>query len=192
MTPHPDLRRLEELYPAIREYQKLATEHGINDIFQDNGGKLLHVLLLTGLQISPGREGNDAVDADNNEYELKTVNALLQGEFTTHHHLNHIIIDKYRKVDWYFAIYEGIEITAIYRMSPSKLEPYFRRWEARLNDATKPITHINNPKIPVRFVRKQGNLFYKVEPTLPPPPAPLNPPIVQQIERGEESPRHEE
>ena len=39
---------LEKLFPAIREYQKLATKHGIKDIFQDNGGKLLQVVLMLG------------------------------------------------------------------------------------------------------------------------------------------------
>src|SRR5687768_15119680 len=102
MAAHQDAKKLEALVPKIREYQRLATEHGINDIFQDNGGKLLQLLLLTGLRISPGREGNDAVDDDGNEYELKTVNILLTSSFSTHHHLNHTIIGKYREVDWYF------------------------------------------------------------------------------------------
>ncbi len=51
-----DKKRLDELFPHIREYQKLADTHGIYDIFQDNGGKLLQVLLITGLQVLPGRD----------------------------------------------------------------------------------------------------------------------------------------
>lgn len=192
MAAHPDKARLETLFPHIREYQKLATEHGINDIFQDNGGKLLQVLLLTGLKISPGREGNDAVDASGNEYELKTVNILLTGSFSTHHHLNHTIIDKYRQVEWYFAVYKGIEIQEIYLMSPDELEQYFEMWEQKLDDESKPITHINNPKIPIKFVRDNGTLFYSATPQLPVPPAPVNPPIVAQVELGEEPPTHEE
>jgi hypothetical protein len=46
---HPDYARLQALWPSIEEYQRLATQHGIADIFQDNGGKLLQVLLLMGL-----------------------------------------------------------------------------------------------------------------------------------------------
>ena len=63
LAPHADYARLLDLWPAIEKYQVLATRHGIDDIFQDNGGKLLQVLLLMGLTILPGREGNDAVDA---------------------------------------------------------------------------------------------------------------------------------
>lgn len=61
---------MEKLFPAVRDYQALASKHGIDDIFQDNGGKLLQVLLVLGLTIIPGREGNDAVDKAGKEYEL--------------------------------------------------------------------------------------------------------------------------
>jgi len=190
MPAHPDAKKLEALFPHIREYQKLATAHGINDIFQDNGGKLLQLLLLTGLKISPGREGNDAVDEDGAEYELKTVNILLTPSFSTHHHLNRTIIQKYRQVDWYFAIYKGIEIQEIYRMPPKNLEPFFKHWENKLD--TEDITHINNPKIPAKYVREHGTLFFQTTPQLPAPPAAANPPIVEQIELGEQAGTHED
>jgi hypothetical protein len=76
MKSHPDRAKLEKLFPAIREFQELASKHGIDDIFQDNGGKLLQLLLITGLEVLPGREGNDAKDSSGTEFELKTVNAL--------------------------------------------------------------------------------------------------------------------
>lgn len=107
MKPHPDSDLLVKLFPAIRLYQELASKHGIHDIFQDNGGKILQVLLLVGLVGLPGREGNDAVDDEGNEYELKTVNIRLTSSFSTHHHMNPAIIAKYRKVNWIFAVYEG-------------------------------------------------------------------------------------
>ena len=110
MKPHPDSARLVELFPAVRLYQELASKHGIDDIFQDNGGKILQVLLLVGLRGLPGREGNDAVDDEGKEYELKSVNIRLTRSFSTHHHMNPTIIAKYRKVNWILAVYEGIEI----------------------------------------------------------------------------------
>lgn len=61
--PHADAAELKRLWPAVCRYQELASKHGIDDIFQDNGGKLLQVLLLLGLTTIPGREGNDAFDA---------------------------------------------------------------------------------------------------------------------------------
>jgi len=181
---HPDHGELRRLFPHIREYQKLATAHGVNDIFQDNGGKLLQLLLITGLRISPGREGNDAKDDRGNEYELKTVNILLTSSFSTHHHLNPTIVSKYRQVDWYFAIYKGIEIQEIYRMRPTDLEPYFQGWEAKWHASGG--RDINNPKIPAKFVRAKGELVYKEEPELRYPTIPVNPKMVAETEKGEE------
>jgi hypothetical protein len=160
MKEHPDKAILEELFPYIRQYQELASKHGIHDIFQDNGGKLLQVLLTLGLKALPGREGNDAVDDEGNEYELKSVNTRLTRTFSTHHHMNSTIIAKYRKVDWFFAVYEGIELKAIYRLTPTALEPFFAKWEVKLRAGA---THLNNPKISLKFVAEHGELFYKVD-----------------------------
>ena len=155
-----DLPKLIGLFPYIRAYQALATKHGIGDIFQDNGGKLLQVLLITGLTCLKGREGNDAVDADGNEYELKSVNWALTASFSTHHHLNPTIIKKYRIVaGWYFAVYLNIELEAIYYLTPDQLEPYFSMWEKKWHASGG--KDINNPKIPVKFVIDRGKIIYK-------------------------------
>ncbi|HEJ9415054.1 TPA: restriction endonuclease [Proteus mirabilis] len=155
---HPDLNKLLELWPHIQEYQDLALKHGINDIFQDNGGKLLQVLLITGLTVLPGREGNDAVDNTGQEYELKSINIDLTKGFSTHHHMNPVIIAKYRQVPWIFAIYRGIAIESIYRLEPKDLEFYYNKWERKwYSDGHK---DINNPKIPVKYVIEHGIKIY--------------------------------
>lgn len=157
---HSPIERLNFLFPYLRKYQKLAKQtNNINDIFQDNGGKLLQVLLVTGLKDLAGREGNDAIDKNGNEYELKSVNTLLTKSFSTHHHMNPVIIQKYRKVDWVFAVYEGIELKEIYRLTPKQLEPYYHKWETKWNFTKK---DINNPKIPLSYVRKEGQLIYQM------------------------------
>lgn len=154
---------MESLLGHVREYQQLAKKHGIADIFQDNGGKLLQVTLLLGLKVLPGREGNDAVDEEGKEYELKSVNTDLTKSFSTHHHINPTIIAKYRKVDWIFAVYSGIEIQAIYRLAPAQLEPFFSRWETKWKESGG--KDINNPKIPLGFVLEKGELLYGQAPT---------------------------
>ncbi len=155
---HPDKAKLDKLWPSIEKYQKLAEEHGINDIFQDNGGKLLQVLLITGLEQLPGREGNDAKDENGNEYELKSVNLNLTKSFSTHHHMNPTIIAKYRLVDWIFAMYEGIKLLEIWQLTPDDLKFFYAKWETKWHrDGEK---DINNPKIPVRFVREHGRQLY--------------------------------
>ncbi len=159
MISHKDREHLDSLLPFIRQYQQLATKHGIRDIFQDNGGKLLQVLLITGLRISPGRLGNDAIDEEGNEYEIKSVNVELTKSFSTHHHLNPTILTKYRQTIWIFAVYHNIELLEIYRMNPLDLEhPYFNRWETKWHQTRR---DINNPKIPLKFVEAHGHLVYK-------------------------------
>jgi hypothetical protein len=128
-------------------------------------------LLITGLKNLKGREGNDATDAEGHEFELKSVNIALQSTFTTHHHLNPVILKKYRAVEaWYFAVYIGIELQLIYRMPPKLLEPYFEKWEAKCKRTG---VHINNPKIPASFVAKHGTVIYQ---------APEGP-VVEKVEK---------
>jgi transcriptional regulator with XRE-family HTH domain len=159
-----DLERLQTALAAIQELQSLANEYGINDVFQDNGGKVLQVLILLGLRISPGRERNDAIDAidaEENEYELKTINRLLSRSVTTHHHLNLDILTKYRAVRaWYIAVYEGIVLKAIYKVDSASLEPKFSYWESRIRGGME---SINNPKIPLGLIEREGKLVYPKE-----------------------------
>jgi transcriptional regulator with XRE-family HTH domain len=165
-----DLERLNAAMQGLREMQRLADEYGINDILQDNGGKVLQVLILLGLRISPGREGNDALDADGNEYELKTVNLALnpRAGVTTHHHLNKDIIQKYRNVRaWYIAIYSAIELKEIYRVLPAELESVFQQWEQKIEATGK---ELNNPKIPMRLVRAAQRVYPKSADSPPDPP----------------------
>jgi Restriction endonuclease PvuII len=158
MIPHPDKIILDNLFPYIQRYQELALKHGINDIFQDNGGKILQVLLVMGLEVLSGREGNDAKDADGNEYELKSVNIALTKSFSTHHHINPRIIAKYRQVDWIFAIYHEINLVSIYKLKPHDLECFYIKWSDKWNESGG--KDINNPKIPVKYVMEHGELLY--------------------------------
>ena len=155
---HSDWAVFKEIWPDIEKLQELAHKHGIDDIFQDNGGKLLQVLLITGLEGLPGREGNDAKGPDGEEYELKSVDILKTKSFSTHHHINPVIIAKYRQVDWIFAVYEGIKLLAIYQLGPDDLEFYYTKWETKWHaDGGK---DINNPKIPLKYVMEHGDQLY--------------------------------
>ncbi len=164
LTPHEDYLNLVKIWPSIQEYQTLATKHGIDDVFQDNGGKLLQVLLLLGLKIVPGREGNDASDSTGQEYELKSVNIELTHGFSTHHHMNPTIIAKYRKVPWIFAAYRDITLQTVYLLHPSELEPYFTKWELKWHADGK--KDINNPKIPITYIIEHGQMVHGTPPDL--------------------------
>lgn len=157
-----DLERLNAAFVGIREAQKIATEYGVRDILQDNGGKVLQMAIILGLTISSRREGNDAYDAEGNEYELKTVNIALKRNpgVTTHHHLTVEILNKYRKVKaWYVGLYEGIELKEIYRLWPEELEVVFGKWENKI--ITEGV-RINNPHIPMPVI-KSGTRVYPID-----------------------------
>lgn len=94
------------------------------------------------------------------QFELKTLNIRKKGGFTTHHHLNPTIIAKYRKVDWIFAAYEGIELRAIWKLTPDQMEPWFKLWEERWHVTGG--KDINNPKVARRFVFENGKLLYSI------------------------------
>jgi len=161
-TTMGDRAELNRLFPYLREFQQLAVRHGIEDVFQDNGGKLLQTLIILSLQNLPGREGNDATDTEGHEYELKTVNVRLTRSFSTHHHLNLTILAKYRGVHaWYFSVYEHIELVRIYLLTPAELEHYFSIWETRLRDPNRKSPDLNNPKIPLKYVEQHGQLVYR-------------------------------
>ena len=145
------------LWENLQELQKMAHEYGIDDIFQDNGGKILQQLVYLNMKLLPGREGNDAISSSGIEWEMKSINLSTSARgFSTNHHTNHAIIEKYRKVPWTFALYRGITLDEIYVMSPRMLEPLYQQWEKELERKS----HLNNPKIPVRFVRENGILVY--------------------------------
>lgn len=151
------IRILTQLWSDLESISELAKDYGINDIFQDNGAKLLQQLLLMNFKNTNCREGNDAIDENGIEWELKSANISLVKGFSTHHHLNHEILKKYRSVPWLFSMYENIQLKEIYVMQANVLENIFSKWELKLNAG---MDSINNPKIPISFVRDYGVRVY--------------------------------
>lgn len=159
MPTHLNLRyqEIEDLWPGVERFQALAKAYGIDDIFQDGGGKLLQILIAVGLDNAPGRLGPDALDRIGNEYEIKTLD-LDKGVlgFSTNHHVKQATIDGYRQRQWVFAMYRGIMLHEAYIVKADDLNLYFMAWEMKLLSKE----HLNNPKIPAKFVRKVGQVAY--------------------------------
>jgi len=151
------IKRLDSLWDKLADLALMAQEFGIEDIFQDNGAKTLQQLIYLNMKFLPNREGNDCISESGTEWEMKSINLSTSATgFSTNHHTNHEIIAKYRQVPWTFSIYRGIKLAEIYVMSSSMLEPLYLRWEEKL----KTMSHLNNPKIPVKYVREKGVKVY--------------------------------
>lgn len=181
----PDYIALLEAMDDVQRLQSLATKYGIRDIFQDNGGKVLQALIILGLKQLGSREGNDARDSEGNEYELKTLNLSLGRSrgVTTHHHLNHVILEKYRTevTAWYISFYENITLKEIWRVETKDMEPQFQSWERKIEEriAQGKSPDLNNPKIPQWFIRSNGRIVWPTvteeQADLLPESSPLNP-----------------
>jgi len=166
-----EIEKIENLWGNLTELSELAESYGISDIFQDNGAKVLQQLIYLNMQVLPGREGNDCISEGGTEWEMKSINLNTSASgFSTNHHTNHDIIEKYRQVPWTFAIYHGIELDEIYVLTPQMLEPMYRRWEAKLATTS----HLNNPKIPVKYVRENGIQIYPINEENPIDPDTIN------------------
>ena len=151
------IARLEQLWENLHALSEMCKEYGIEDMLQDNGLKVMQQLVYLNQDFLKGREGNDSVSASGIEWEMKSVNINLTSSFSTNHHTHAHIIAKYRQVPWSFAIYCDIDLMEIYVLTPDKLEPVFHHWEEQLNDG-QGRTHLNNPKIPVKYVREHGKI----------------------------------
>ena len=83
------IAQLEASWANLNDLAQLAMEFGIEDIFQDNGAKVLQQLVYLNMKLLPGREGNDCISASGTEWEMKSVNlATSASGFSTNHHTN--------------------------------------------------------------------------------------------------------
>ena len=159
---------------GLSAIESLAKQYDIDDIAQDNNLKLLQTLVWFDFENQSGREGSDAIDRYGNDWELKTANEDLVSGFSTNHHTNLERIAQFRRERWLFSIYSGINLKEVYAMSPRTLEPYFSEWTNKVNvkaASGMDNPHLNNPKIPIKFVRENGISVYPVNKNNPIDPA---------------------
>lgn len=149
---------VDTLWAQLETLQGIAANYGIMNIFQDNGAEILQQLIYMNFAVVPGREGNDGVDRNGCQWEMKSLDISKGNKgITTNHHLTQGIIDKYRTVPWSISIYDRIRLKNIYIIGREKLEPLYLKWEEQLQTRE----HINNPKIPLKFIEENGYLIFK-------------------------------
>lgn len=153
-----DKTSVDILWRQLSTLQDIAQEFGISNIFQDNGAEILQQLIYLNMKAVPGRQGNDGIDLNGCEWEMKSLD-ISKGNrgITTNHHLNAAIIEKYRTVPWSIAIYDGIQLKKIYIVGNEQLQPLFSSWEKQLET----VSSLNNPKIPLSYIEEHGILVYE-------------------------------
>lgn len=62
-------------------------------------------------------------------------------------------------MDWIIAMYEGIEVVEVWRLGTNEMEHWYQVWTAKLAETGK--DHLNNPKVPIAYVRQHGELIFK-------------------------------
>ncbi len=153
-----DKTAVDILWKQLATLQEIAEEFGINNIFQDNGAEILQQLIYLNMAAVPGREGNDGVDINGCEWEMKSLDISKGNKgITTNHHLNAAIIEKYKTVPWSVSLYDGIILKKIYVIGSKQLQPMFDKWEKELETKSS----LNNPKIPLKFIEEHGILIYE-------------------------------
>ena len=153
-----DKTAVDILWKQLATLQEIAEEFGISNIFQDNGAEILQQLIYLNMAAVPGREGNDGIDINGCEWEMKSLDISKGNKgITTNHHLNAAIIEKYKTVPWSVSLYDGIILKMIYVIGSKQLQPMFDKWEKELETKTS----LNNPKIPLKFIEEHGILIYE-------------------------------
>jgi hypothetical protein len=153
-----DKTAVDILWKQLATLQEIAEEFGISNIFQDNGAEILQQLIYLNMAAVPGREGNDGIDINGCEWEMKSLDISKGNKgITTNHHLNAAIIEKYKTVPWSVSLYDGIILKKIYVIGSKQLQPMFDKWEKELETKSS----LNNPKIPLKFIEEHGILIYE-------------------------------
>ncbi len=192
MPEEPRLVPTGDIRPLIAmgiELQREATARNIHNVFDDGGYKELLLLRLFNLR-KLLREGDDAEDEKGRRYELKTVARINSKgvrkprlDVTTEHTLTQANVARYRAVYlWIVAIFDQSQPEAIFEITPEALEPFFTIWETKLaamqalaGPGSAPV-HINNPKIPIKYIAQRGARIW------PPKDTPLPPQVREGLE----------
>ncbi len=165
------IKNFNLIWSKLDKIEALARTYEITDIAQDNNLKLLQTLILFDFKNQPGRKGSDAIDRYGHEWELKTVNINLVKSFSTNHHTNLERINVFRQERWLFSVYKGISLQEVYAVSPVKLEIYFSEWEKKIQKKIAEHdknAHLNNPKIPLKFITHTGIKVFPAKEPLDP------------------------
>lgn len=149
--------QLDEFIVSNQKLEEFASQYGIKNIYQDSNLQQLQQALYLGLSFQPARQSNDAVDDYGCPWELKslTLSKHIRG-FSTSNPLSLKVLNRYRKCNFAFSIYENSLLSSIYIASPKQMKGIFDKFERRILTLGEP----NNPKIPLDYVYRNAIKVY--------------------------------
>lgn len=148
---------LDTYLQTNKAFEKFASKYGVTDIYTDNNIKQLQQAIYLGLTLNPNRTSFDAVDRQGNLWELKSLNLeSSKKEFSTSRHLTLEVLERYTQCNWAFSVYRQTDLESIYVMPSHALYSYFYKWDLDISRGK----FLNNPKIPLRYVKEHGTEVY--------------------------------
>lgn len=120
----------------------------------------LNVKVVDLLSSPPKKRKSDFIVNEQGEpHVIRIVNIDKTNKVDIHYRMNPTVAKLYKRDTWIIAVYNGIELLEIYKLTPKQLNPFYLKWNQKWKaDGGK---DINNPKIPLSFVKARGRLIYK-------------------------------
>lgn len=174
-----EILELEHLLRVNKPLEDFARQYGIKDIYSDSNIKQLQQTLYLGLDYIKGRNSYDAVDRTGHYWELKSLDITgSQKAFSTCSRMSREVCARYAaNCRFGFSIYDTTDLQQIYVMDSPMLKPLIDKWSKKLLEKK----HLNNPKIPLSFVKEHG---YKIFDTTEHPNAWRDPVVIMELLGG--------
>ena len=150
-----DRPEVDALLVHAFELDRAGKALGVNP-FDNNFIREIIICKQAGLLWNPGRGETDAVSQDDEQYELKSTDIKYgrTPSWPTSREVTATVLAAFRAMDFFaFAVFDGIQLLALYRVPSEALAPVFADLDAKLEAKTQLGRNLNNPKIPWRRVK---------------------------------------
>jgi restriction endonuclease PvuII len=168
----PDRPEVDELLLHAFDLDRAARPLDVNP-FDNNFIREIIICKQAGLLWNPGRGETDAVGRDGGDYELKSTDIRYgrTPQWPTSREVTATVLAAFRAMDFFcFAVFDGIQLLALYKVEVSALEPVFVDLQSKLDVRSAAGKNLNNPKIPWKCVRPYAEALL-LDPRFTEPPA---------------------
>ena len=151
----PDRPEVDDLLIHAFDLDRAGKALGVNP-FDNNFIREIIICKQADLLWNSGRGETDAVGRRGGNYELKSTDIKYgrTPQWPTSREVTATVLAAFRAMDFFcFAVFDGIQLLALYRVRAAALEPVFADLQAKLDVRTAAGKNLNNPKIPWKRAR---------------------------------------